>query len=200
MNSRISKPDTDVGPHKAHRLFALVSTVSILTLGLAAAIDYVVELLNRQETNDAARVIITVLGLFGLLSGIAFNYAACLTGKQMELAVRAAERFLLGALMLLQTLVVRFTMDKTEAWEWIKNIHIISYPVYYAAMVIAHIFGLASILLALGGFRLLSELLTLRLAPIAEQKNPDPPQESTQAKRPAQAGQIVSDDKQIENS
>lgn len=165
-------------PQSIERTFIPSRSIGFLskTLGtiivIGAGIPYVKQLV-RQPLDEATGTILTAFGAIAGLSALCFTAVPFYKQDQKETTLYAGERFLHSCLMIIQTLFLKFAVDRLPEWDILKNSGWLKYVQGFTDFILVA-FGIVAIILAYLGFNDLNSLLWKRYEITKKKKDRNP--------------------------
>jgi hypothetical protein len=137
-----------------------LSKIFITLIVIAAGIPYVKQLL-RQPLEDVTGIILTTFGAIAGLSALCYTAVPYYKQEQKETTLYAGEKFLHSCLMIIQTLFLKFAVDRLPELDILKNSKWLKHIQGFADFILV-LFGIVAIILAYAGFYDLNNILWKR--------------------------------------
>jgi len=142
------------------RTLGFLSKIFLTIIIMAAGFPYVQQLL-RKPLDEVTGIILTTFGAIAGLSAVCYTAVPFYKQEQKETTLYAGEKFLHSCLMIIQTLFLKFGVDRLPEWDFLKNSGWLNHVQWFADFILV-VFGIVAIILAYAGFFDLNSLLWKR--------------------------------------
>lgn len=141
-------------------IFGIMSNIFLTIIIMTAGISYVKQIL-RQPLSEATGIMLATFGAIAGISAVCYTAVPFYKKGQDETILFAGEKFLHSCLMIIQTLFLKFGIDRIPEWDFLKNLGWLKYVQWFADFILI-VFGLVAIMLAYAGFFELNRFLWKR--------------------------------------